>query len=257
MARAPKEIAIKVVADVKESDELVKLKQLLNRLTVEHEIALDEDQKGLISIDWNTQVRNEGTIEIQGNKFITLAELRRLARLRGYISSLPKVVQAPVYDNHRQATVEWEIVWKDGIIDGAAADASWRTCNPGFRNFTVAIASNRAEARCIRAALGIETCSYEEMGPDDEDLSGPATDQQKSAIAMLITRFALDIKDANIIFGDEIAARITDGNKFVLTNITHQEAILILAALNKRGWIKSTTDTNLIKAIEKTKREIV
>lgn len=233
MARAPKETAIKVVADIKESDELVKLKQLLSKLTAEHEIALDESQTSLISIDWNKQVRDEGTIEIQGNKYITLAELRRLARLRGYISSLPKVVQAPVYDNHRQATVEWEIVWKDGTIDGAAADASWRTCNPGFRNFTVAIASNRAEARCIRSALGIETCSYEEIGPDDEDLSGASSDQQKAAIVMLLKRNNIGTAQLVDIFGPEIASRITDGDAINVNTLTHQEAVKMMAALNK------------------------
>jgi hypothetical protein len=232
MAKA-KEVAVKVVADVTQSDELVKLKQLLARLTADNSIELKEGEANLLAVDWNKLVRKEGKIEISGNDYITLAELRRLARLRGYISSLPKVIQSPVYDNHRQATVEWEIVWKDGTIDGAAADASWRTCNPGFRNFTVAIASNRAEARCIRSALGIETCSYEEMGPEDEDLSGVSSDQQKAAIVFLMKRNNIGVKQLVDVFGPEIASRITDGEAINISTLTHQEAVKMMAALNK------------------------
>jgi len=223
---APIEVDLEVVG----GDIIEKLKNLVLEIANSAGIELTEEQLEMTETNWNEKVRDEGKIDIDGTEFITLAELRRLARLRGYVSSRPNVVQAPVYENHRQTTVEWEIVWRDGTIDGACADASWRTCNPGFRNFTVPIASNRAEARCIRAALGIETCSFEEVGPEDEDLSGPANDQQKVAIGALIKRFKLDADKIIELFGDDTGRMlVADGSK----KLTHQQAVTVMAILNK------------------------
>ncbi|MHA2067179.1 MAG: hypothetical protein ACXABY_22655 [Candidatus Thorarchaeota archaeon] len=194
---------VEVVLPEADVDAVEQLKSLLLEISNNTGIQLTPEQMDLVSTDWNKLVREDGKIDIDGTEFITLAELRRLARLRGYISSKPTVVQTPVYDNHRQATVEWEIMWRDGTIDGACADASWRTCNPGFRNFTVPIASNRAEARCIRAALGIEVCSFEEVGPEDQMVE---------------------------MFGDDLGTKIvTDGTG----KLSHEQAVKAMALLNK------------------------
>lgn len=227
MVKAP---TVEVDVNVVGADTIEKLKSLLVEIASNADIELTPEQTELVSTDWNKLVSEEGKIDIDGTSFITLAELRRLARLRGYISSKPTVVQTPVYENNRQATVEWEILWRDGTIDGACADASWRTCSPGFRNFTVPIASNRAEARCIRAALGIETCSFEEVGPEDEDLSGPANDQQKVAITALIKRFKLDADGIIAMFGDDLGALlVAEGTK----KLSHAQAVSAMATLNK------------------------
>jgi hypothetical protein len=224
--------AIKVEVEI-DTDKLTKMASLVKEIATAAGIELTENQLKMVEVDWNEKVSDAGRLKIDGNDFITLNELRRLARLRGYISSKPSVIQVPDYENHRQATVEWEIIWRDGAIDGAAADASWRTCNPGFRNFTVAIASNRAEARCIRAALGIDTCSLEEVGPDDEDLSGPANDQQKGAIPMLLSRYNISKERYCELFGDDLGVKIGHGDTLNVTGLTHTEAAKMLAVINK------------------------
>ena len=215
------------------SEDVGALKSIILNKANELQIDLNPDDLTLLQVDWNSILVDNDKIEIEGQEYVTLAGLRRLARMRGYLSSRPRVVQVPEYENHRNATVEWEIVWKDGSIDGACADASWRTVNPGFRNFPVAIASNRAEARAIRAALGIETCSYEEIGPQDEDLSGPSNDQQKSAILMLMKRRKINSDNFAEFFGDTIASKVVQGSELVLKDLTHQEAIGMMAQLNK------------------------
>jgi hypothetical protein len=222
-----------IKVNLENSDVVAKLSGLVKEIAAVSEIELTDEQLSLVDIDWNAQVKEEGKIQIDGNDYITLNELRRLARLRGYISSKPTVIQTPEYENKRQATVEWEIIWRDGIIDGSAADAAWHTCNPGFRNFTVAIASNRAEARCIRAALGIDTCSFEEIGPEDEDLSGPSSDQQKSVITMLLSRYKIDVNQFAELFGDDIASKIIDGDTVNVSSLSHQDAVKMVAVLNK------------------------
>jgi len=211
-------------------EEAAKWKSVALAMAKQMELDLEEKPE----INWNQLVRPEGRIQIEGEEYITLAELRRLARLRGYLSSRPKVVQVPEYDNGRHTTVEWELVWADGTVDGAAADAYWKSVNPGFRNYVVAIASNRAEARCIRAALGIDTCSYEEVGPDDEeDFSGPITDQQKAGIEMLLKRNKIGIDKFADVFGDALVGKIVKDNKVNLDGLTHQDAVKMMGCLNK------------------------
>ena len=221
----------KVEVELKNTEPFQRLVSLVKELASHTDVTLTPEDLELTTTDWNDMVSDTGTIELDGSKYITLNELRRLARMRGYVSSKPTVIQVPEYNNNRQTTVEWEIVWRDGCIDGAAADASWKTCNPGFRNFTVAIASNRAEARCIRAALGINTCSYEEIGPVDEDMSGPSSDQQRTAVRMLITRNKIvEIEQLTELFGDVIATKISADQ---INDLTHQEAVAVMAAMNK------------------------
>ncbi len=224
--------------EVAESTTEEQLKSLILEMAAANGTELTPDQITLTTTDWNELISDEGKIETDdGNEYITLAELRRLARLRGYHSSRPNVVQVPEFENRKHATVEWEIVWRDGIVDGACACASRSTINDGFRNFTVAIASNRAEARCIRAALGINTCSYEEIGPDDasgedEYATEAATDQQKKAITMLVSRH----KITNIaeILGEELTATLPlSGDHLDLSQISNKQAVKVLAALNK------------------------
>jgi hypothetical protein len=215
------------------TEEIGALQALMAEWANKNGLTLTPEDLQKVQVDWNSLIRPAGRIEIEGKPYITLAELRRLAKFRGYVYSRPSVMQVPEYDNHRQATVQWEIGWSDGVIDGACADASWRTCNEGFRNFTVAIASNRAEARCIRAALGIEMCSVEEVGPQDEDLSGPANDQQKAALDMLLKRSKVAPEQATDVFGEVIAKKIVKDNTIVLNDLTHQEAITMMGALNK------------------------
>ena len=233
----PKAAALSVEVDVKNLDEvkaqITALRSMITAKAEEAGLEFNADELVHLEIDWAAMVRKEDTVQIHGDDFIKLSGLRRLARLRGYISSTSRVVQAAEYDNSRNVTVEHTIIWKDGTVDCHAADASWRTINDGFKNFPTAMACNRAEARCIRASLGIEMCSHEEIGPEsgDEDLSGPSSDQQKAAINMMLKRNAIDPAVSVEIFGSDLAVKI--GETFDLSKITHQEGIALMGALNK------------------------
>lgn len=189
------------------------------------------DKKLLEPTNWNEQISKKGLIQIDGKDFITLGELRRLARLRGYQSSAPKVIQCPEYANNRQATVEWRIIWNDGTEDGACADASYKTVNTGFKNFTVAIAGNRAEARAIRSALGIEMCSDIEAGPADEDTGEAISENQKNAINFILNRKKLSTDKAVEVFG-ELAPKMIVGDKIICDALTQNEATKIIGKLN-------------------------
>jgi len=232
-------VKAKIKVDVENLDkvkeQVASLKSMIIAKAAEHDIQLDAKELEMVEIDWASLVRPEDKIDIKGEEYIKLAGLRRLARMRGYVLSSSRVIQAAEYQNMRNCTVEHTIQWSDGTVDCHAADASYRTINDGFKNFPTAMACNRAEARCIRAALGIEMCSHEEIGPEsgDEDLSGPSNDQQRAAIEMLLTRRKISPDDSTELFGDTLTKKIVIDGKFVLDNITHQEAIKIMAALNK------------------------
>ncbi len=225
----------KAVTEMHLEEEVAAIKSTFKALAAEQGLELDLEAVQRLEVDWASMVRPEDKIELNGDEYIKLSGLRRLARLRGYLSSTSRVVQAAEYDNHRNCTVEHTIQWSDGVVDCHAADASWRTINDGFKNFPTAMACNRAEARCIRAALGIEMCSHEEIGPDsgDEDLSGPSNDQQKSAIDMLIKRRKVTVEQAAEMFGETLANKVVQDGQFVLKDVSHQEAISMMAALNK------------------------
>lgn len=189
------------------------------------------DKKLLEPTNWNDLVDKKGMVQIQGKDYITLGELRRLARIRGYQASYPKVVQTPEYTNNRQATVEWHIVWNDGVEDGACADASYKTVNTGFKNFTVAIAGNRAEARAIRAALGIEMCSDIEAGPEEEENDAPISENQKNAINFILNRKKLGTDQAIQVFG-ELAPKMIVNDKIILDGLTQSDATKVIGKLN-------------------------
>lgn len=73
-----------------------------------------------------------------------------------------------------------EIEWSD------VGDCRAKTANPGFKNYTTALAATRASSRALRFALGLEVCTQEEITNIDDLIdktSGePALDQQKTLI---------------------------------------------------------------------------
>jgi len=100
-------------------------------------------------------------------------------------------VQPPTKENDWCAVVE--VVYTFGLVGNKPifkwkenGDCRAKTANPGFKNYTTALAATRASSRALRFALGLEICTQEEI-TDIEDIldktSGePAADQQKALI---------------------------------------------------------------------------
>ena len=208
------------------NEENVKLKAMIREFAEQNSITLSDEDLQLTEVDWNELIDKKALVQIEGQDFIPLAELDRLARLRGYKVSESLVIQAPEYANNRNATITWRIVWNDGQITACSADANYKTINPGFKNYPVCIAESRARSRAIRLALGIKTCSVEEVClADDEDLSGPANPQQLTAIQTLMKRKNPDLA---AVFGEITANKIKNEGK----ELTYNEALTIIGKLN-------------------------
>jgi len=96
-----------------------------------------------------------------GNKFIPLAVLERLARVKGIREQRPSIVGVPTITN-LMAVVEYTIFWVDGTISAGCGDAHPENVDGNFANYVTAIAETRAKARALRSGLGISVCSQEE-----------------------------------------------------------------------------------------------
>ncbi len=135
----------------------------------------------------------------KSNIFVRHDALLRVAKnIWGIKSRYVNTIQSPTKENDWCAVVQVvyifmagkpkkhgsecrpEIEWSD------VGDCRAKTANPGFKNYTTALAATRASARALRFALGLEVCTKEEITDIDDIIdktSGePAMDQQKTLI---------------------------------------------------------------------------
>ncbi len=128
----------------------------------------------------------------KSNIFVRHDALLRVAKqIWGIKSRRSPKIEPPTKANDWCATVE--VVYQFGSVDepvlfewSDVGDCRAKTANPGFKNYTTALAATRASARALRFALGLEICTREEITDIDDIIdktSGePAMDQQKTLI---------------------------------------------------------------------------
>jgi len=96
--------------------------------------------------------------------------LRRVSQLvlGRIVSASPTQVFPPqAEDHHGRATVVFEIIFEDNSRFADVADVWEGNTDDTFCAFATATASTRAEARALRKALRLRTCSAEEMTKKD------------------------------------------------------------------------------------------
>jgi len=96
--------------------------------------------------------------------------LRRVAQvlLGRIVSSGPTQVFPPQSDiHHGRATVVFEVIFENNTRFSDVADVWEGNTDDTFCAFATATASTRAEARALRKALRLKTCSAEEMTTKD------------------------------------------------------------------------------------------
>ncbi len=123
--------------------------------------------KDLFSTNWcdefedgDVATRKEGgdTIEV-----VLLAGLQRLARSAGIVRQ-SVVIQTPA-PTMVQAIYTAAFQTEDGIVEFVGtADCNGNNTKGKFLGYPTAVAESRAEARCLRKALGIRMLSSEEIG---------------------------------------------------------------------------------------------
>jgi len=124
--------------------------------------------KDLFETDWElelkpeeTGLRKERDVEI---KVVYLAGLQRLARMAG-ITRQECVIQTPAPTMVQAIfSISFELSGGKFTTFVGTADCNTKNTSGKFANYPTAVAESRAEARCLRKALGIRILSNEEIG---------------------------------------------------------------------------------------------
>jgi len=110
--------------------------------------------------------------------FPTVHGIRRLVGkfIGDIIRSESEVVQSPSPDNEYNATIVHTVYIvrhsdKETIVVNGASDLSKAVAKPPFDKFIVASADSRAEGKCLRRVLQINTVSAEEVSGEDQSAS--------------------------------------------------------------------------------------
>ena len=131
--------------------------------------------------------------------------------------------------NFPMASVTFNIQLKDGRTFSDSADAWYTNCDQ-LGNFPTAVASARAEARCLRKILGIKQLAAEEittkdaseeLAPDDDN---PIKPEQAKLIQKLVEQMDIALK--------EVVDKITTREVYAIEDLTTGEARHALRVLN-------------------------
>ena len=210
------------------------------------------EHKNRHTTNWQTELqpdeiasRKEDGEEL---KVVLLAGLQRLAREAGLEWSNCDI-RTPG-DTMVQAI--YTVKFDDGTQWVGTADCNPRNTNGKYLTYPTAVAESRAEARCLRKALGIRMLSSEEIGLREGfgklEASPDAKEDSQLIVAIdkLCTSRGIDpvrVLEA-VIDNVELASSI-----FELTELTVQEAQKAIAWLNEQKPKKPNAQT------EKDKRD--
>jgi hypothetical protein len=146
--------------------------------------------------DWNKEVDPKALFsDDDGNQFIPLKELERIARKKGYVAFPCQITSASPIFAAATATIQW----KDGTSETGCADAGPHNVpDANFSQYPVAMAQARARARALRFGLNINLCSKEEIGTLSGaarvDESGPIQPHHKACIQAVAGRKGVSIE---------------------------------------------------------------
>lgn len=160
--------------------------------------------------------------EKDGDQFVYLRGLKRLAAERGIKRTSSKVVQAPAVE-HPVAVVTYGYEFEDGVYYEASADAHQKNTKPEMAIYLTAIAESRAAARALRDAFNISLCSVEEIGSVESRDNDPIDDMQVQGIKVLAKRKGLNSSEILGLIGK---------NDVSLEDLTKAEGREIMKKLN-------------------------
>lgn len=129
------------------------------------------------------------------------------------------------------ASVTFTIKLRDGRVFSDSADAYYSNCNE-LGLYPTAVASARAEARCLRKVLGIKEHAFEELSDKDAgeelvpDDNSPIKPEQTKLIEKMLKSTDISLK--------ELLEEITTREIFAVDEMTTGEARKVLRLLNDK-----------------------
>lgn len=214
----------------------------------------------LFDTDWESllepsekAIRKEGDDQIP---VVLLAGLQRLARLAG-ITHQSVVIQTPG-DTMVQAIYTASFRIESALTDPyvvtfvGAADASTRNMKGIFAAYPTAVAESRAEARCLRKALGIRTLSAEEIGFREGVGSLEASPTGKADKQLIVA-----IEKLCISRGVEVVRVLEEviEDKQRASSIFELSELTVLEAQKAMGWLNEQKPTTKNTATAKETRD--
>lgn len=213
--------------------------------------------KDLFTTNWEQELlpsdiatRKEDGTEMQ---VVLLAGLQRLARSAGLIKQdvqilTPSDTMVQAIFRAKFAVEPYKLtedtLYVSEVEFVGTADCSARNTSGKFLNYPTAVAESRAEARCLRKALGIKMLSAEEVGLRESfgsleaSSGGKADSQLVIAIEKLCETRGIDqVRVINEVIKDPERAN----NTFQLSELTTSEAQHALQWLNELKPTKKTT----------------
>jgi len=162
--------------------------------------------------------------EKDGDQFVYLRGLIRLAHERGIKETISQVRQSPAAE-HPVAVVTYGYTFMDGAHFEASADAHQKNTNKGMDIYLTAIAEARAKARALRDAFNISLCSVEEIGSVESRDNEPIDSSQIQGIKMLMKRKGLSVVDTMALIDNTEAQELSD--------LTKTDGRLLMKKLNE------------------------
>lgn len=181
-----------------------------------------------------TAIRKEGGKEI---KVVLLAGLQRLARMAG-ITRQDCVIQTPAPTMVQAIfSASFELSTGKFTTFVGTADCNASNTSGKFLYYPTAVAESRAEARCLRKALGIRMLSSEEIGFQEgvASIEAAPTGKADSAVIVAIEKLC---ETRNIdpvrVLEEVIEDAARSSSIFQLSELTVIEAQRALAWLNEQ-----------------------
>jgi hypothetical protein len=150
--------------------------------------------------------------ERDGDQFVYLRGLLRLAHERGIRRTSSRVTQAPGVE-HPVAVVTYGYEFEDGAYFEASADAHQKNTKTEMSIYLTAIAESRAKARSLRDAFNISLCSVEEVGSVDSKDNDPIEDTQIQGIKAMMKRKGLNVQETIELISKQDVTELNDLTK--------------------------------------------
>jgi hypothetical protein len=140
--------------------------------------------------DWESKLDPDELVDkkVEGKtiKTVLLKGLQRLADKAGLTKSRSEFFN--FLDHKTQETViqcVYITEFSDGTTWTGAGDCSSKNTNAPYSNYPTSVAESRAEARCLRKALGIRILSSEEIDVSGTGDVSPSTKVDSSVVAAI------------------------------------------------------------------------
>jgi len=208
------------------------------------------------NINWEEHLKEDEIISTDGRKVVLLKGLQRLAEQAGLKTSDCQFSYIPVGKIGIVQCI-YKTTFEDGTSWVGSADVNAGNTDDFFIKYPTAVAESRAEARCLRKALGIRMLAAEEIDIN----SGMHSDvQPKQKIADSVVRAIQQLCETKEVEPIEVINEVVEDSVransiFEFSQLNAEEGQRAMAFLNevksKKSSDRETRKAELLKKKER------